>query len=178
MIYLTIKTLVILFIIFFVSFILLQRFTNNNFSLFGYRIFSVATGSMAPLYNINDVLLCKNVDTKTIVEGDDLTYLGNTGSYKDKVVTHRVIRIDTIDNKLVFHTKGLASTAEDPVVSEDQVYGIVVKKLNFLSKFRNFTSEKTGFFICIIIPMLFLIGSEIVQSMLDNYENKLNKANM
>ena len=40
----------------------LQRFSNNKISLFNYRMFTVASGSMEPEYNIGDVLIAKKKD--------------------------------------------------------------------------------------------------------------------
>lgn len=174
-IYGIVKCLIIIVIIIFAGFICLQRFTDNKFSIFGFRMFSVATGSMAPMYNIGDVLLIEEVDTNTLVVGDDITYIGNVSSYKDKVVTHRITRIENKEGELLFHTKGIASVSEDPVVNSSQVYGKVFAKLELLSFLHTFISKPIGFFVCIIIPILFLIGSEIIQSMLDRYE--LNRKN-
>lgn len=170
-----IRIFIIVVIIMFASFICLQRFTNNEFSIFGYRLFSVATGSMAPMYNVGDVLLVREADTSTLTIGDDITYMGNVSSYKDKLVTHRIIEIEIKNGKKFFHTKGIASVSEDPLVSEEQVLGKVHKKLKLLSSLHLFIKTPGGFLLCVVLPILFLIGSEIIQTMLENYEIKRNK---
>ena len=52
-----IKTFIIIVSLAFILVVFLQRFSNNKLSLFNYRIFAVATGSMKPKYNIGDVLI-------------------------------------------------------------------------------------------------------------------------
>ena len=86
---------------------ILQRASNNTLSLKlnGYRIFSVATGSMVPKYNVSDVLLSKEIDVKDIQVGDDVVYIGKEGSFKNRVVTHQVISKTEQDRKYKFSNK-------------------------------------------------------------------------
>ena len=53
---------------------LLQRTSNNEVTLGGYRIFVVATGSMVPKYNVGDVLISKEIPPEEIKVGDDIVY--------------------------------------------------------------------------------------------------------
>ena len=165
-----------IFVILFVSMICLQRFSNNEISIFKYRIFTVVSGSMEPEYNIGEVLISKEIDPKDIKVGDDVSYLGNTGTFKDKVVTHRVIEIETdVDGKLAFHTKGLANLVEDPVVYENQIYGVVVKEAKVLSFVYKFVGTPTGMFIFIVIPILYVVGSEMIYAMLEKEDKRRAK---
>ena len=119
--------LLTIFVISFVLVVCLQRFSNNQISIFKYRMFTVVSGSMEPEYNIGEVLISKEVNPDKIKVGDDVSYLGKSGTFKDKVVTHRVVAIEKdVDGKRIFRTKGLANLAEDPVVYEDQLYGVVI----------------------------------------------------
>lgn len=162
-------------ILIFAASICLQRFSNNNFSFLDYRMFSVVTGSMAPKYNIGDVLICKKTNPADLKIGDDITYLGKYGSYSDRVVTHRIIKTEKKDNgKYQFYTKGIASLVEDPVVEEDQVYGKIVMKVQSLSYFYKLISKGSGFYLFIIFPIMFIIGSEIISTMVEKYEKRRN----
>lgn len=157
-------------IILFAGLILIQRFSNSTFSVGGYRIFAVVTGSMEPVYKIGDVLLCKSVDTNTLKVGDDVTYKGELGTFKDKIITHRLIKIEEKDGKKTFFTKGVASSNVDPPIEGKQIYGKVSRRLAFLSVLHSYSSSNIGFFIFVIIPIMLLVGSEIVQSMLDKHQ--------
>lgn len=154
-------------IVLFTCVILLQRFSNSSFSVAGYRIFAVVTGSMEPEYSVGDVLLCKKIDTNELKEGDDVTYLGKEGTFKDKVVTHRIKKIIEKDGKRTFITKGIANKSADPPVEPSQIYGKVAKKLVVLSFLHGYSSSAIGFFLFVILPIMALVGSEIVQTMLE-----------
>ena len=153
----------------------LQRFSNNKLSIMNYRMFTVITESMAPKYKIGDVLIAKETEYSKLKVGDIITYQGEMNSFKDKVVTHQIIRIEEKDGKYYFHTKGLANLVEDPVVSEDQVYGKVVYKSYLLSNIYKIISTDVGFYLFIIIPILYLVTSEIIVTLLEKEEEKRNK---
>ena len=170
-----IKIFLVLTIVLFVGFVLLQRLSNNNKTVLGYRMFAVVTGSMEPVYKIGDVILVKTVDTNTLKEGDDVTYLGKEASFKDKVITHRIIKIEEKSGVKVFHTKGVATNSEDPTIEGNQIYGKVTKKLTILSFFHKYSSGNVGFFFFVVLPIMLLVGTEIVQTMLEKYEKKAKK---
>ena len=170
-----VKTAIILFMAMFALIVCLQRFSDNSISIFKYRMFSVATGSMKPKYLIGDVILCKEVDVRTLKVGDDITYKGESGTFKNKTVTHRIVKLDEKDGELQIYTKGIASTRIDPVVTEDQVYGKIVTKFRFLSWLYKFITTPSGFYVCIFIPIAILFGSEIVSMSVEKYEEKMLK---
>ena len=170
------KTFLALVIVLFVGFVILQRTTNNNFTVMGYRMFAVVTGSMEPVYKVGDVLLCKTVDPDTLKVGDDVTYLGKEASFKDKVITHRIEKIENKNGKKIFYTKGVASKSIDPPIEGNQIYGTVARKLVILSFFHKYSSGNMGFFFFVVIPIMLLVGTEIVQSMLEKYEKKNSKS--
>lgn len=164
------------FVIAFVLVVCLQRFSNNEISLFSYRLFTVVSGSMEPEYDIGDVLVAKETLPSKIKVGDDVSYLGNSGTFNGKVVTHRVIKIEQdIEGKYVFHTKGLANLVEDPVVHENQLYGVVVGEIGLLSFVYKIVSNKNGMFLFIIIPLLYIIASEMIGFMLEKEEKRRRK---
>ena len=165
-----------LMVIAFVLVVCLQRFSNNEISIFSYRMFTVVSGSMVPEYEIGDVLISKETDPALIKVGDDVSYLGKSGTFKDKVVTHRVIKIEKdADGKYVFHTKGIANIVADPVVHEDQLYGVVKRKDILLSFVYKCVSTKTGMFLFVGIPILYIIGSEMLSFMLEKEEERRKK---
>ena len=160
----------------FVLVVCLQRFSNNEISLFSYRMFTVVSGSMEPEYNIGDVLIAKETKPSDIKVGDDVSYLGNSSTFNGKVVTHRVIKIEKdIEGKYIFHTKGLANLVEDPLVYESQLYGVVKRKDVVLSFIYKMVATKQGMFLFIGVPILYIIGSEIISIMLEREEKRRKK---
>lgn len=167
---------IIAIVILFLIVVCLQRFSGNKISIFNYRMFVVASGSMKPKYDIGDVLISKEVAPSKIKVGDPISYLGEKGELKDKVITHQVIAIEKDkDGHYLFHTKGLASIIEDPIVYENQVYGVVKHKMFILSIIYKLMATPLGFFILVIIPILYVIGSEIIIAMLEKEEKRRRK---
>lgn len=156
-----IKILLTLAVVFVVSIILIQRIFNNNVSLFGYRIFTIVSGSMDPEYKILDVIVSRTKEISEIEVGDDLVYIGRTGTFEGKIVTHRVIKIEMEDNKKAFYTQGIANTGVDPVVYEDQIYGVVLHKSVILSFASKLVSHPLGFMLLILVPASILIATEM-----------------
>lgn len=138
--------------------VILQRASNNSISIGGYRMFSVATGSMIPVYNVGDVLVAKEVKPDEIKIDDDIVYKGAKGSFKDKVVTHRVISIEKEeDNNYKIITKGVANTEQDPEIDQTQVYGKVIYKIKSLSFLDKMMKNMYVFYFAIFIPAALII---------------------
>jgi signal peptidase len=170
------RVLVYIILAGFIVVVCLQRFSDNKISFFDYRMFTVITGSMKPKYNVGDVLIAKKVEPSTIKVGDTITYLGTQGGFSDKVITHQVVKIqkDTA-GKYLFHTKGLANLVEDPVVSENQIYGVVIYKSILLSTIYGIVGTNLGFYLFIIVPIIIVIGSEIFMTLLDREDKRREK---
>lgn len=166
------KIVVFLLMVGFILSVCLQRFSNNKLSIFNYRMFTVISGSMEPKYKIGDVLIAKELKPEKIKVGDTISYLGRVGSFRDKVVTHQVTKIEKIDSKYVFHTKGLTNIVEDPIVHENQLYGKVIYKSKIISLVYKIVSTNVGFYLFIIIPIVYIISSEIIITLLDKEEKK------
>lgn len=141
--------------------VILQRASNNTISLGGYRIFTVATGSMVPKYEVSDVLVSKEIDPSEIKVGDDIVYLGKEGSFKDKVVTHQVISIEEENGNYKIITKGIANIEQDPEITQDQVFGKIVYKVKTLSFIGKMISNIYIFYFVIFIPIALIIFKQI-----------------
>ena len=133
-----------------------QRLSNNKISFFGYGVYTIVSESMKPEYEIGDMLLAKAVDKKDIRVGDDIVYLGKVDTYENKVVTHRVIKIDNM-----IHTKGISNDIEDPPIEYEQVYGKVVSKFVVLSAFSKLMNNSAMFYIIIFVPFTLLVFFDI-----------------
>lgn len=157
-----IKVVVWIFVLLVIFVILVQRIFNNQVSIGSYRMFTVVTGSMEPVYNVGDVVISKEVDPSTIKKGDDVVYLGEKDDFKDKIVTHRVIKIEKKEGDYYFTTKGVANEYSDPVISSDQIYGKVVYRPVVLSFLSGVLNTKLGFYLLIFVPVAFLIFLEIL----------------
>ena len=142
--------------------VVLQRTSNNDISLGGYRMFTVATGSMVPKYNVSDILISKNVDISELKVGDDVVYKGKEGSFKDKFVTHQIISMEKQeDGSYNIITKGIANPEQDPEIKGEQIYGKIIYKVKSLSYIGKLISNIYVFYFFVFIPIAIIIFKQI-----------------
>ncbi len=166
----TIKAILSLFIVLIVSIIFIQRISNNKVTLGGYSIFTIISESMLPKYEIGDMVFAKKVDPREIKVGDDVVYLGEKGSFKDKIVTHQVVKKQKINGQYLFETKGLANPTSDPQINETQLLGVVIFKGNILSFLSRIVNNTYGFYFVIFIPLAILFCFEIIDIIAERKE--------
>ena len=137
--------------------IVMQKVTNNNKTIFGYRIFRVITGSMEPAYDVGTVIISKQMSANEIKVGDDIVYLGEYGEYSGKIIMHEVIAIDKDENgnNVNFHAKGLHnSSVEDPQIKANQIFGVVKVNSKILTILYELATSPYSAFIIITILVL------------------------
>lgn len=166
-----IYTIIFIIVLFILIIAILQRTTNNEITLFGYRIFVVATGSMVPEYEVGDVLVSKEVDPATIQVGDDIVYEGKEGSFKDKIVTHQVIMIEKENENYRIQTKGIANTKADPEITQNEVIGKVIYKMGVLSLLQRAMSNNYVFYFVVFVPIVLLTFRQVLKSRLDDEDD-------
>lgn len=165
-VYGTLKTIFFTILILYVVFICVQRLSGNN-SVFGFRLFTVATGSMKGVYNVNDVIAVKDFDNKKLKVGDDIAFVGNRGGLENKLVTHRIIKIEEESNVRIFTTKGVKNSVEDPSITESQILGKVVGVVPVVTQINHVVKSQLGFFCLIFCPLVLVIVLEILQTITD-----------
>ncbi len=177
-----IKNIIIVVIAVILGFIIIQRITGNNVNFLGYTMYTVGSESMLPEYEIGDMFLSKKVEIKSLKVDDDIVYMGKVGTYANKIITHRIIKIT--DEKIT--TKGINNPVEDAPIDFDQVYGKVVIRLPILSMFSKMMNNSVVFYVVIFIPFSLLLffdlkgiisdRKELAKSKTgDNVENSSNE---
>ena len=170
-----ISTIFMIFVILYLSFILIQRI-NGNKSIFGYRLFTVVTPSMEPIYNVNDVVIVRDIKYNDVKIGDDVAYLGKIGNLSGKIITHRVIDIDNSSSYgKVFTTKGVNNKYADPPVMGNQIVGKVEGKLFIINKLNHILKNKYGFFFLVFCPLILIMSFDIAQAVI---EAKIDKGEL
>ena len=163
--------LLFLIVILMLIVVILQRVTDNSVTIGGFRIFTVATGSMVPKYEVGDVLISKEIDPSEIKVGDDIVYKGKEGSFNGKVVTHRVISIEEQGGEYHIITQGIANEQADPEITDEQVYGKIIYKVKTLSFISKMVSNIYIFYFFIFIPIAILIVKQMRQIATSNEED-------
>ena len=97
---------------------LVITFGNNVYpNYFGYTFFEVASGSMKPTLEVNDVIVVK-ITNENLKKGDIIAFQGESA-----VITHRILYIDGN----IITVKGDNNNIVDKPISRDQVIGKIVK---------------------------------------------------
>ena len=164
--YTIIRDIFFFIVILYLVFILLQRISGNN-SIYGYRLFTVVTGSMAGVYDINDVIAVKDYDVLKLKVGDDIAYRGLRGGLEGKLITHRIIRINETDHGRVYVTRGVNAPTEDPSIESYQILGKVVGVVPIISTLNHIVKSQLGFFVLVFCPLVIVIVLEVLQTITD-----------
>lgn len=166
-----IRTILTIILVGLLAIIGVQRVSNNKMAVAGFRIFTVITESMVPKYQVGDAIFTQTIEPSQIKVGDDITYLGTAESFKDKIVTHRVIKIEKGDDGLyIFQTKGIANDEPDPKINETQIYGKVIYKIKSISYLNGVVGNLYGMYFAIFIPFGLIMFIEFIGYRKDNYD--------
>lgn len=158
-----IVTILILFSLF--NIFSMNVLKKNYVSFLGYSVFEIASGSMEPVLNVDDLIVVKK--SNDIKVGDIVTYIDG----KD-FITHRVISV----NGIHITTKGDANNSEDVNVNINNIIGKVVFDIPKGGMWKNILiSPKVIISLVITLVMISLCISYIPKSKrrikkdLDNY---------
>jgi len=177
----TIRTILTIILVALLAIIITQRVSNNKMAVAGFRIFTVVTESMVPEYLVGDAIFTQTIEPEDIKVGDDVTYLGTAESFRDKIVTHRVISIEKAeDGQYIFQTKGIANDKEDPKINETQIYGKVIYKIKSISYLNSVIGNLYGMYFAIFIPFGLIIFIEYIgyrKDKKEELEEELEKEN-
>ena len=171
-------TIMFIFVVLMLLIVVLQRVSNNTITIGGFRMFSVATGSMVPVYNVGDILISKEIDAEDIKVGDDLVYLGKKGTFAGKIVTHRVNSIEKQeDGNYKIITQGVANNVADPEIDQTQVLGKVMCEIGILSFMQKMMKNVYVFYFVIFIPVGILVYKNVKNIINMNEEDDENDGN-
>lgn len=144
-------------------YLILQVIKNptDTAQLFGYRCFSVASGSMEPTLQIGDLIITKEKSKKDIKVGDIISFKDG-----DSTITHRVIKVISQNGKILYQTKGDNNNVSDEKnIKYEDVEGVYVNHIPELGKMYIYI-QKTP----VVISILIIIY--IIYKIVDTKENR------
>ncbi len=131
--------------------------------VFGYSLQRVSSESMKPTLEVGDIILCKQCDPMTLKNGDIITYEGKKGQFRDKLVTHRVIKEPYEENgEYMLLTKGDDNPDEDSAISVNDVVGIYTGKADILRPLFEFFVTPWGLLVMIALIILAFLEDIII----------------
>lgn len=131
-----------------------------------FGLYTIISGSMQPSINVYDVVVSAQVeDLNEVKVGDVITFISTWEVNYGATVTHRVISISkTETGEFQFATKGdYNKTPDGTYVTQDNLIGRVVMRIPELGRLQFFLATKTGWFIVIFIPAMFIVVMDIIK---------------
>ena len=163
--------IIIIPIIIYDMFLIIQTIMNPNDTpdFFGYKTFSIITGSMEPTIKVNDIVIVKKAGINSIQKNDIITF-----RIENETITHRIINITNQDGRLVYTTKGDKNDVTDiETVEFEQIEGRYVTKIPKVGKL--FSILKNKYIFCLILILLiicYLIQKKIIQKKKERKEKR------
>ncbi len=98
---------------------------------FGYRSYTIASGSMSPYLNKGDMVIIKETPRVSCEQaykiGDVVAYQGNS------VIVHRIVNMNKYNNVCYFYVKGDKNEQEDDVIlTINDIIGVVKYKIPYI----------------------------------------------
>ena len=140
-----------------------NTFDKTDRNIFGLKFFIVTSDSMSATdFDAGDIAISKNVDPKTLKEGDIITFLSQDPDNFGEVITHKIRRLTTDANgRPGFVTYGTTTDTDDrTVVTHEYVVGQYVGRIPKVGSFFMFLKTTPGYILCILLPFLLLILSQ------------------
>jgi signal peptidase len=154
--------------------LIVKSFTSDEVpSVAGTLPLIVLTDSMYPEIESGDLIICHTEEPENIQVGDVIAFFDPAGN-GSSIVTHRVIEVTEKDGKIAWRTKGDNNNTEDRLaVTEDKL--VAVYEGTRLAGFGNvalFMQTTPGLIVCVVCPMLLLVGYDMLRRRLYEKSNK------
>ena len=162
--------------------LLIKGWTNKDEvpTLFGYAPMIVLTDSMAGNKEDNfsggDLIFVKTVTAEEVKKGDVISFFDPAGN-GTSITSHRVVEILNEDGKISFKTKGDNNNTEDklPVPAENLAGVYTGVKLAGAGRVAMFMQTPWGLILCVVVPILLLIGWDAVRRARYNKKHEEDK---
>ena len=134
-------------------------------NIFGYTMLRITTGSMAPTYGTDTLIVVKETDPGQIKEGDVISFYSADPALEGAVNTHRVVSISQDGESYTYTTKGDANNAADLYdVDSRYLIGRVVWSSLLLGKISRLAANPLIFIPCILIPLAVILITNLIHT--------------
>ena len=132
--------------------------------IMGYTALRIVTGSMAPTYDVDTLVIVKDTKASEIKKDDVISFYSADPLL---VNTHRVVEVREENGQRVFVTKGDSNNVVDAYnVEEKYLIGKVVYASIILGKLSRIISNPIVFLPVILIPLAVILISNLVSTMM------------
>ena len=141
-------------------------FNRNDRSLFGYKLYTVYSDSMAATdFDAGDLILIKEVDPSTLKEGDIISFISQSKNSFGETVTHKIreLTVDAEGNPGFITYGTTTDTDDETIVTHPFVLGKYERNIPKVGLFFRFLKTTPGYFVCIFTPFMIIILDEGVR---------------
>ena len=139
----------------------INTFDQNDRNIFGFKFFIVTSDSMSATdFDAGDIAISKEVDVRTLKEGDIITFVSQNSHNYGETVTHKIREVTTDESgAIAFVTYGTTTNTDDEALAK-VIVGKYVGCIPKLGSFFVFLKTTPGYILCIFLPFLLLILSQ------------------
>ena len=143
-------------------------------SLFGVSPMSVQSDSMAPTFKAGDLIFVKKINDMYSLQTNDVITFYTIIEGMRVLNTHRIVEISDNNGTRSYITRGDNNPIDDkiPVYPADLVGKWGGVKIAGGGKVLDFLRSKTGFFVCVVIPMAIFFLFELYKFIAALMESK------
>ena len=132
----------------------------------------VLTDSMYPEIESGDLIICRTAEADEIEVNDIISFFDPAGN-GTSIVTHRVIEIVEEDGEISFRTCGDNNNTEDKeLVPAENLVGVYKMRIAGAGHIAMFMQSTTGLIICVLLPIILLVGYDIIRRRIYEKNNK------
>lgn len=125
----------------------------------GYYPMIVLSGSMEDTIMTGDLIIGKSADITEVKEGDIISFYDGSS-----VVTHRVVKIDTVDGEIQLTTRGDANNTDDAKkVTKATLIGKYIRLFPGLGNVAMFMQTTKGLVICVVCPIIVFVLYDVIR---------------
>ena len=145
--------------------LIVKSYTTDDVpSVGGFLPLIVLTDSMYPVIESGDLIICRTTEADDVQVGDVIAFFDPAGN-GSSIVSHRVIEVTEYNGEVAWRTKGDNNNTEDRLLveAEDLVARYEGTRLAGLGNVALFMQTIPGLILCVIVPLLLLVGYDALR---------------
>ena len=132
-------------------------------SVLGYTVLRVTTGSMAPTYGVDTLIVVKKTAPAEIREGDVISFYSLDPALDGAVNTHRVVSVEKEGDGYIYQTKGDANNVADAYDVQSLVGKVIWSSL-ILGKISRLAANPLIFIPVILLPLSVILLTNLIHT--------------
>ena len=143
-------------------------------NIFGIMPMSVKSDSMSPTFKKGDMIIVKEIDDLYSLQKDDVITFYTIVDGSRIINTHRIVEIKEEGGSRSYITRGDNNSVDDnlPVGASDIIGRWTGTRFGGIGGFFDYLQTKTGFFVCVIIPIALFFIFELYKFIMTLLEAK------